>query len=479
MREIKEIYNDVIEWFLNSGLKLGDEYSDFSCHTGDSLQFDNTFLEFMYNRLIDIVNRTRYNTHNSAFTPSAFYIFDSGWYTFTSDQYTEMNEVLNEGYNTEGYSGGHPTSTSIDKVNMDENGNFYKPVSYGGRIFNGEYTRLYSRSAESHFDVAQLSDFQSVKDGLFFDTSLFLIETNEDIYSWFEQYDLILTDLLSSENHIIYGLQGRNGSPDVNALSIQDSDIYGGGKSTPSSSSYYDAKARYSSFAWYDDKLESEGEIVKKDGYYGTSPLFQRAAYCCYSEGLTVKHDDGNGGYEEIVYSTIDNGVSFSDDLRTIQNIAQSTYSSIAPEGYYPFYSHYPATYTIDDIEYIGGEISSSLDGEITEAIHTYEDIIDNFKNMSRTRLTGEYSIKNYILDIGEVDAEIWEKTPVLVDELQKKPSDIINMVAPRASEFDYTIELPVFPAEGQWSASLKYATIAGFEISPVYRDYVLQPPQA
>lgn len=463
MRQIKEIYNDVMDWFIETGHDIGRNNIGFNNHTGDSQMFSNEFCIFMFNSLLTIITNTRLVTNDQINSISKAYIFDSGWWGLTPSQLDELKEIENGGYTK-----GEPV-VSNTIINVDKSGNAYKPIFNGGQIYkSNEYISINGRRPEYYYDTPQLVDFKSVKDGLFFDPSVFLMETEQQVLDWFEQYDAILIELLNLSNYKVSV---------EDFVNIPDLYIYESPDFNTLTNSKYEATASYLVQDWFDDEQGTSGQIVKQIGSYIRFSPLNSVSYECFSENLKVKHDDGEGGYIDVIYSKTDNGVTFGDSLGAIQALAVSSFPPVLSNATLS-YSHSPVEYEVLDSDYIGGVLSGSVNGEAVVKAPSSEDLYDEYNSLLRTSVTSQYSIKTYGLDINTAGDELWNRDVVNFEDLTKEPLKVIDVVALRDESFDYNISVPSFPANGSWSGDVFFKTISDYVVSSKYQKFALQGPQ-
>jgi len=481
MRDIKDIYDDIKGLYSKYG-RSKISVVDFKNHTGDSQLISHDFLQYMYDMLKGIIESCRKSTRERPYSAEHVYLLDSGWWGLTNAQSSEASDLFLQNY------GNSWRLYDVGYWDVDELSQFRQPtvgmsgghqysLYYDGGIVNYEKHELSVMQKGYYNDRYVLTDFNEVKNGSFYNPSYVGFESWAQVESWLSAYDSILSILKSST--FVYWV--RENSTDINTT--MEFDKVGYTHDYHTSSDLYRGSAYFSEFEWHDDEQGTNGFIVKQVGSLRSfSSITVSISYEVYSENKTVKHDDGEGGYIDVIYSTEDNGVTFGDTPEDIRQLAISTWPDTnsatfvawpSLENQFPKYINQTSTFTVLGNDYVGGTMTRNRTGEFSLSGRTVINAYNYDKQYVRN--PENYIIKRkYAHSMS--DKENWEADVFDLYEEGKNPAVIISVVQTEDGSFENEFELPSYPTTGTMNLEM-FNVVAGINIPPEVEIYTLQPP--
>jgi hypothetical protein len=387
-RDIKLIYNDAVD--LLHGSRILFNQSSYINYSGDSQLMSSDFMNNMYELLMKIIEYSTKNTFIEPYSSGKVVLFNSYWWGLTQDQQTEINDYYKRGYGNQ---------VEFLEWNLDDNGNFIqsfapatrlnqsKNITYNGEIVDptGSLDLLDFYKENQFKDRFRLSDFPEITSGAFYDPSLVKIESFSDVRAWFDAYDSILT-VLKTAKKVSFGIL------------TADYNIITGGTPLRPTSDRYEVVSTFSEFNWFDDETGQSGSVVQQyveiDQRVSTGIINSQNTYV-YSQNVTYKVDDGQGGFETINLTTQKDGITFNDSLTTIHDYAVSTYLDTFA---YNNLNHFRENevYNVLNNDYNGGELRQNGSGYFEKNDKTLS-IISTINNLAGDFINYDnYTAKEY-----------------------------------------------------------------------------------
>lgn len=301
-RAIKDIYAD-IQTLKNNEPSMRGNHDYYENHSGDTQIIENSLLKTMFDAVINFIRFYQKETFDEPYAMNKIWLLNSNWWSLTSEQATERTDFINDGYkNTYRKTSSAPSDSTW---NIDENNQWKQPeFVVTTPAYNDELrTYFYTKRADSP-RITKIANFSEH----FFDPAIIQIETLPQLNAWLDELDSIITTLKTYT--YIGGSVSTKVSTQSGSVNWGYSDLYTG-------------DSNYNDDSWYDDQAETSGDFVRQTISISRSGGGSYTANI-YSEDRTVQHDDGEGGYTPVTYSTTDSftGAAFGIDALGLFNIA-------------------------------------------------------------------------------------------------------------------------------------------------------------
>lgn len=365
MRYIKLIYDDVINLMTANNIQLsgiGITSIQFSNYTGDSQIISQDLLREMFRMLLLLIENASKNTFTNPYASEKVLLFDSGWWSTTGLQTAEINSIMDQGYGD---------TPQVKQWNIDENGGWVNSyafsvpitsgisgVSFNGELFLGGDFCPISKKGQFN-DRYQLSDFTTISSGSLFDPDLLYMESFSEIEKWLEAYDSVLLELKESTfSGSSLDFNDRYITVDYNKEMAVTEPL------RPVSDSY-EVRSGFDDYYWTDDLTGESGVLTQQRvrlWRFGNGSSDFQETYV-YSEDLTYNVDDGEGGYEQIVLTTSEDGVNFNDSLTTLHDLAVSTFPDTKTYIFGFSHNRDNVEYNTEEVLYDGGTLSQNGSG--------------------------------------------------------------------------------------------------------------------
>ena len=361
MRDIKDIYDDVLNICYENDINVSSAITGIrhNNYSGDSQLLSNDFLEQMFNLLMYLFEYAAKPTHTKPYASSKVVLFDTDWWGLTVAQSIEAGEYLQQGY----YTAPNPKSW-----NIDENGDWLQSYTTTSRwthaIYNNELIDTsgtidtLSLAYDGQFnDRYEYSDFTEITSGALFDPSLVRMESYSEVETWFTAYDSVLsvfkTAIYVGDRMLSYG-----GYANYNCNMLVSSPL------SPCSD-YYGAHSSFSECYWWDEETGENGSVVQQRVILtrtGHGNSDSKTIYV-YSEDVTFKMSDEQGGFWTIELPTSKDGVNFNDDLTTLHDLAVSKFPDTQSNTSGIRHDRDNITQFVLSVEYNGGHLYQNGSG--------------------------------------------------------------------------------------------------------------------